>query len=405
MSPALSPPRFLGRLCVLLFSLSVLYGSCGKRRNNERDLPRPEAARRPIRRGALIQLKAMLDFLWRVEMTQPEEMDNLKVIAHALSTFYSLGGVKEEPLDIFGFLYRFCMEATRSPVKCTRLYDVVEHCRRKLLKDLVTATKAFQKNGYEQIGSKSISSLLKGFKLKQAGLDLRMAAMRTRWPIQDLPEVSWCRHSDRSAMVVEANPQGIWVNGMAVMALEKGKISPKKEVKEGLQTLLVAGSGFQSEEKVDRNGPGERKGPYHRFILRLSVNLPTDTVREILQLASEVQLTHVDLRVRRRTEMETLCLLPLHVDTRPVPPEGATLTVSSSLISFRSVSSAPAVTFSPSKSSAKKLEQLIRSSKDLVVVLRDADLRSQVKVWSVVGRVLGKRVRVWIEPKDLRSNN
>jgi hypothetical protein len=287
--------------------------------------------------GVLPQLKAALDYLWRVEMTQPEEVDNLPVLTHALATFYGWRDPKESPQPMVAFLRRFCVERTGNPSDCANLNLAMGSSRKALLDDLVFVTRAYLKMGFRDAGSRSLKFLLSGFRSHRARLKNRLAALRARWPRKAIPVVRFCRLDPLRAMVVEANLRGVWVNGMAVLGLERGRLPKKAEALEGLQTLLVAGAAFgasrssKGPEKRPRPGP---KGPElapglaptqpprsRPYILRVSMDMPTETVRGLLRLAAEVGLTRVYLRARRAREMEIPCLLPLEVIRSPVRPD------------------------------------------------------------------------------------
>lgn len=328
------PLRFLSAATLIIVSFAI--AACFKK-STERDLPRPPMAQRPVRLGVLPQLKAALDYLWRVETSQPEEVDNLPALSHALATFYGFVDPEESLEDMYAFLGRLCKKRSGKASECNVLDKAMGTARRYLLEDLIYVTKAYLRMGFRDAGSRSLQGLLASFESHRGQLAARLSALRARWPARALPLVDQCQLKAVKGMVVEATPSGVWVNGMAVLAFEHGRLPSAKEAIEGLQTLLVAGAAFGrpgSESRKSTRTTGDPVGPgppasgssppfsARPFVVRLSVELPIGTVKDLLRLAAEVGLTRVVLRVRRRGTMEVLCLLPLKVNRSPVRPQG-----------------------------------------------------------------------------------
>lgn len=420
------PSRFLLRSAlhiVIYVAFVLVLASCWKK-SKERDLPKPQCARRPVRMGVLPQLKAALDYLWRVEMTQSEEVDNLPVLTHALATFYGWPDPKESPEPMVGFLRRFCTKRTGKPSDCATLNLAMGTSRRVLLDDLVHVTRAYLKMGFRDAGSRSLKSLLTGFQSHRARLQSRLAALRARWPGKALPVARFCRLNPLKAMVVEANLRGVWVNGMAVLGLERGRLPKKTEALEGLQTLLVAGAAFgasrsdKGSEKRTRTGAKGAESPPNRgpthpprsrpFILRVSVDLPTETIKGLLRLAAEVGLTRVHLRVRRVGGMEIPCLLPLDVIRSPVRPERPMATLKGQTVYFVDRhSSAHARQYRlDRKAGTEGLKKEFGRHGSVVTAFQNTNLQNLIRVWEMIAVIRKpKAATVWLGYKSASTSS
>jgi hypothetical protein len=394
---------------IIVLIAALGWGSC-LQKSGEKQPPTPKSAREPVRVGALVQLKAALDYLEMVEMSNAEPQDNLAALCHALSAFYNWPDPGDTTRARFDFIRRFCFERV-GKAQCTGLRASMQQTRKMLLHDLVWASEQFLEQGQKQAGSFEIRNLLQDFKAKQKRLAGRFAALQAKWPHDALYAVPHCRTEDVQAVVLEVKKSGVWVNGVAVTRLQNGKLPQSKEVGEGLQSLLVAGSqGTRAVEASDqKNTDGDRrkgqKPVFGHMILRVEKGVRCQTVKQLLELAAAINLRWVHVRVKSKDQWPHPCWIKVFTMPHHYRFAGKGVVVNQKNIMVRA---------SLRQANRQRADRMLKQTKTLTalckqgactLVFGDASLKRWINVIAVVSAALERPLAVWLGTLEQRQDS
>lgn len=394
-------PLVSDRLLIVM-ALALLFSTAGCfERSAQKGPPTPKGAKRPVRQGALVQLKAALDYLEMVEMSQAEEVDNLPALCHAIAAFYGWRDPAETMEEMARFLRRFCRKRLDEE-GCATLQEAMGASRRALLEDLIWVANQYLEAGAKWAGKHSMEALAKDFKHKRSRLDQRLTALDRRWPVEAIPKVETCRVTTPRAVVLEARKDGARVNGVAVTRLKKGMLPSAAEVIEGLQSLLVAGAQSASAKRTAGASPRQIKPRsdrvYGKMILRVDPALPFETVRGLLEVAGAVNLRNVYLRAQAEKPWPVPCILQLRVWPRVNRPSGEPVVIDGKGASVGGRKGGPARRLDLAKSADRaKLREEVASGDYFVAATSKATTSAVIEAVEILaGRRGRRRVRVWL---------
>ena len=280
-----------------------------------------------MRQGAVVQLKAAVDYLEMVEMSVGEPEENLPALTRALSTFYGWEDPQEVPEKMHRFLRKLCVARLgKDHAGCQSVRRAAWACRRALYEDLLWVCKQMKTRRIEWQGNHSLETFIKAFELRLERLQERRQAAFTRWPQKKVPKVKHCEVFRTKSTLLEVQRKGIWVNGVAVTNLEKGRFPQKGRAQEALQGLLVAGVNSAKKTAPTFKTPEEKKGELKdsrqtpEVMMRASRDLPISTLRRLFVLLAEVNLRRVGLRVYKKDGYGYPCALDLQLHGTLIPP-------------------------------------------------------------------------------------
>ena len=293
-------------LC-LFFSLFCCLSSCFKK-NEQKKLPQPKAARRPVGQGILVQTKAAIDYLEMVESAVIEPQNNYRPLSHAIAAFYGWDDPKETPKPIYHFMRKFCLARIENRTKCGNVRTAANESRKALYEDALWVSKEMKRREIPWRDNHSvIEDLIQTLKTRVEKLPLRISKETARWPLNGLRKVEKCEMLTGKNVLLEIREGNVWVNGVEVTKLKDGEVPA--EAMGSFQGFLVAG--------VDAASKGQDRTT---VVIRVEGELPEKTLRHLFVLAAEVNIRDLALRVYKKGDFEYPCVLRVKLYGVLVPP-------------------------------------------------------------------------------------